>query len=151
MVVAGPAIAFVITRRICIGLQRKDQELLEHGLETGIIRQLPDGKFIEVRRPLTEEERAPLEGAKVSALMPPPGSRDHNGVAAPQMRGLTGRARAIANRAFAETIVLQANGHGNGHQPGPPAAMETDPAGQGRTTAGSASPTQLRPGDDSPG
>ena len=46
--------------------------------------------------------------------MPAPGAHDGNGVPAPQMRGLTGRARAIANRAFSETIVLQPNGHGNG-------------------------------------
>ena len=39
----GPLIAFVATKRICLGLQRKDKELLEHGLETGIIRQLPTG------------------------------------------------------------------------------------------------------------
>src|SRR6201993_72090 len=31
MVIVGPAIAFIVTRRICIALQRKDKELLEHG------------------------------------------------------------------------------------------------------------------------
>ena len=86
LVFVGPAIAFYVTRRICLGLQRKDAELLEHGLETGIIRQLPDGEFIEVHRPLTEEERAPLEAKKVPALMPAPGSEDENGVPAPQVQ-----------------------------------------------------------------
>jgi ubiquinol-cytochrome c reductase cytochrome b subunit len=151
MVVAGPALAFIVTRRICIALQRKDKELLEHGLETGIIQQLPDGEFIEVHRPLTEQERAPLQAKQVPALMPAPGSHDDDGVPAPQMRGLTGRARAIANRAFAETIVLQPNGHGNGHAPGEHAAVEAGPVGQGRTSAGPAGPTPLTPDDDSPG
>ena len=127
MVFAGPAVAFIVTRRICIGLQRKDKELLEHGLETGIIRQLPDGGFVEEHRPLTDEERAPLQAKKVPALMPAPGSHDDNGVPAPQTRGLTGRARAIANRAFAETIALQPNGHGNGHAPGEHTAVEAGP------------------------
>jgi ubiquinol-cytochrome c reductase cytochrome b subunit len=117
LVFVGPAVAFYVTRRICIGLQRKDTELLEHGLETGIIRQLPNGEFVEVHRPVNEEERAVLEAKKVPALMPAAGSEDENGVPAPQMSGALGRARAIANRAFAETVVVETNGHGNGHGP----------------------------------
>src|ERR1700761_7621968 len=50
MIFAGPALAFVVTRRICLGLQRKDAGLLTHGVETGIIRQLPDGEFVEEAR-----------------------------------------------------------------------------------------------------
>jgi len=130
MIFAGPAVAFTITRRICIGLQRKDKELLEHGLETGIIRQLPDGGFIEEHRPLTRQERAPLEAKKAPALMPAPGSRDGNGVPAPRTSGLTGRTQAIANRAFAETITLQPDGRGNGQRPGEHSVVEADPAGQ---------------------
>jgi quinol---cytochrome-c reductase cytochrome b subunit len=124
LIFVGPAVAFIVTRRICLGLQRKDKALLEHGLETGIIRQLPHGEFIEVERPLDEEERAPLEAKKVPALLPASGTVDENGVPAPQARGVMGRARAIANQAFAETIVVEAdghgNGHGNGHGPGGP-------------------------------
>ena len=41
-----------LTYRICIGLQRSDQAVLEHGIETGIIDQLPSGAFIEVHQPL---------------------------------------------------------------------------------------------------
>jgi ubiquinol-cytochrome c reductase cytochrome b subunit len=117
LVFVGPAVAFYVTRRICLGLQRKDKELLEHGLETGIIRQLPNGEFVEIHRPVNEEERAILEAKKVPALMPGAGSEDENGVPAPQMSGALGRARAIANRAFAETVVVETNGHGNGHGP----------------------------------
>jgi ubiquinol-cytochrome c reductase cytochrome b subunit len=115
LIFVGPAVAFIVTRRICLGLQRKDRNLLEHGLETGIVRQLPHGEFIEVERPLTEEERAPLEAKKVPALLPAPGTEDENGVPAPQARGVMGRTRTIANRAFAETIVVEPDGHGNGH------------------------------------
>jgi hypothetical protein len=70
-----------------------------------------------LHRPLDEEERAIIEAKKVPALMPAPGSEDENGVPAPQSSGVLGRARTIANRAFAETIVVEANGHGNGHGP----------------------------------
>ena len=52
--------------------------------------------------------------------------KDANGVPAPTSRGMLGRARAAANRAFAETIVIEADGHGNGHGDGhgPEAAGE---------------------------
>jgi len=115
LVFVGPAVAFYVTRRICLGLQRQDTELLEHGLETGIIRQMPNGEFVEIHRPVNEDERAILEAKKVPALMPAAGSDDENGVPAPQVSGAMGRARAIANRAFAETVVVETNGHGNGH------------------------------------
>ncbi|HEY4597983.1 cytochrome bc complex cytochrome b subunit [Corynebacterium sp.] len=47
-----PPIAYFVTHRICVGLQRRDREILEHGIETGTIRQLPSGEFIEVHQPL---------------------------------------------------------------------------------------------------
>ncbi|RBM19812.1 cytochrome bc complex cytochrome b subunit [Streptomyces sp. PT12] len=50
-----PVIAFVITRRICLGLQRRDREKVLHGRETGIIKRLPHGEFVEVHEPLPRE------------------------------------------------------------------------------------------------
>jgi ubiquinol-cytochrome c reductase cytochrome b subunit len=47
-----PPIAYVLTYRICLGLEKHDREVLEHGLETGVIRRLPHGEFIEVHQPL---------------------------------------------------------------------------------------------------
>ncbi|MDT4943805.1 MAG: ubiquinol-cytochrome c reductase cytochrome b subunit, partial [Pseudonocardiales bacterium] len=47
-----PPIAYVLTYRICLGLQRHDREVLQHGVETGIIKLLPTGEFIEVHQPL---------------------------------------------------------------------------------------------------
>ena len=47
-----PPIVYVATYRICLGLQKHDREVLEHGLETGVIRRLPHGEFIEVHQPL---------------------------------------------------------------------------------------------------
>ncbi|WP_370943193.1 cytochrome bc complex cytochrome b subunit [Amycolatopsis sp. cg5] len=47
-----PPIAYYITYRICLGLQRADREVLEHGVETGIIKRLPHGEFIELHQPL---------------------------------------------------------------------------------------------------
>jgi len=117
LIFAGPVFTYIITKRVCLGLQRKDKETLLHGYESGIIRQLPNGEFIEVHKPVSEEARAVLEAKKVPALLPAPSSEDQNGVPAPAARGVLGKARAVANRAFAETVPLEADGHGNGHAP----------------------------------
>ena len=44
LVFAGPVLAYVVTKRICLALQRKDREELLHGSESGIVRQLPSGE-----------------------------------------------------------------------------------------------------------
>ncbi|WP_136611661.1 cytochrome b [Sinomonas albida] len=53
----GPIIAFVVTKRIALGLQRKDREIALHGRETGRIVRLPHGEFIEVHAPLDAYKR----------------------------------------------------------------------------------------------
>jgi ubiquinol-cytochrome c reductase cytochrome b subunit len=47
-----PPLAYFVTYRICLALQRADREVLEHGIETGIVKRLPHGEFIEVHQPL---------------------------------------------------------------------------------------------------
>ncbi|MDT7646359.1 MAG: ubiquinol-cytochrome c reductase cytochrome b subunit [Pseudonocardiales bacterium] len=66
-----PPLAYWVTYRICLGLQRGDRAVLEHGIETGIIRRLPNGAFIEIHQPLagpgTDGHPVPLtyQGAPV--------------------------------------------------------------------------------------
>ncbi|WP_328298245.1 cytochrome bc complex cytochrome b subunit [Streptomyces sp. NBC_00435] len=50
----GPVVAFIITKRICLGLQRRDRDKVLHGRETGIIKRLPHGEFVEVHEPLSQ-------------------------------------------------------------------------------------------------
>ncbi len=50
--VALPPIVYFVTYRFCLGLQRSDREVLEHGIETGHIQRLPHGEYIEVHQPL---------------------------------------------------------------------------------------------------
>jgi ubiquinol-cytochrome c reductase cytochrome b subunit len=47
-----PPIVYFITYRWAIGLQRSDRAILEHGIETGIIKRLPHGAYIELHQPL---------------------------------------------------------------------------------------------------
>lgn len=70
-----PPLAYFITYHLCISLQRNDREVLEHGIETGTIRQLPSGGFIEVHQPLgpVDEHGHPIpleyQGAYVPKTM----------------------------------------------------------------------------------
>jgi len=78
-----PPIAYFLTYRLCIGLQRADREVLEHGVETGIIKRLPHGEFIEVHQPLgpVDDHGHPLplayQGASVPKKMNKLGSAGH--------------------------------------------------------------------------
>lgn len=53
----APTVAFEITRRVCLGLQKKDREIALHGYETGRIVRLPGGEYMEVHRPVSEYDR----------------------------------------------------------------------------------------------
>jgi ubiquinol-cytochrome c reductase cytochrome b subunit len=120
-----PIGGYYITKRICLGLQRRDASLLTHGVEIGIIHQLPNGEFVEEERPLTEEERAVVDSKQVFKALPTPTEEDANGVPAPAARGALGWARAYANQAFTETVEpANGHGHGNGHGPDGHEAIE---------------------------
>ena len=58
--VAGPLLAFFITRRICLGLQRADREIMHEGVETGVIERSPTGGYYELLTPPGPEERAEI-------------------------------------------------------------------------------------------
>ncbi|WP_394768466.1 cytochrome bc complex cytochrome b subunit [Lacisediminihabitans sp.] len=53
----GPIIAYVVTKRVCIGLQKKDREIALHGFESGRIVRLPGGEYVEVHEQLSDYER----------------------------------------------------------------------------------------------
>ena len=45
---AGPALAYFITYRMCLGLQRRDAAVIGHGVESGVIKRLRgEGKITE--------------------------------------------------------------------------------------------------------
>jgi ubiquinol-cytochrome c reductase cytochrome b subunit len=76
-----PPLVFVITKRICFGLQRRDRDKLLHGYESGIIKRLPDGKYYEQHQPISDEERAVLMARADAPLpLPMPEKYDANGI-----------------------------------------------------------------------
>lgn len=60
LLILGPIVAYFITKRICIALQKKDREIALHGYESGRIVRLPGGEFIEVHQPVDEYELVKL-------------------------------------------------------------------------------------------
>ena len=83
----GPVVAYWVTKRICLGLQRKDTESLAHGYETGIIEMTPEGEFIERHAPVPAEQRAVLLAHRAVAELPAPSDGDDD-VPAPATRGV---------------------------------------------------------------
>jgi ubiquinol-cytochrome c reductase cytochrome b subunit len=70
-VFVAPVLAFLITKRICIGLQRADQERLLHGAETGVIERDPSGSYSERHAPINVGEAYTLTQHKqLPALLP---------------------------------------------------------------------------------
>ncbi|TDC66117.1 cytochrome b [Streptomyces hainanensis] len=75
-----PVLAFFITRRICMGLQRRDRDKVLHGRETGIIKRLPHGEFVEVHQPLPQDQLHVLTSHDQATPMEVGPETDENGV-----------------------------------------------------------------------
>jgi ubiquinol-cytochrome c reductase cytochrome b subunit len=77
-----PVIAFFVTKRWCISLQRKDREDLLHGYETGIIMRSPEGGYSERHLPLPPDRafRLTARDRDPEVLDELPGGPDSNGV-----------------------------------------------------------------------
>ncbi|AFA73836.1 ubiquinol-cytochrome c reductase cytochrome b subunit QcrB [Gordonia polyisoprenivorans VH2] len=70
-----PPLLYFVAYRWALALQRSDREVLAHGIETGIIKRLPQGEYIELHQPLGPVDShghpipLPYEGAAVPKRM----------------------------------------------------------------------------------
>jgi ubiquinol-cytochrome c reductase cytochrome b subunit len=97
MVFLGPVLAFLITRRWCISLQRADQDRLLHGYESGIIMRSPEGAYAEKHVPISVNEAYTLTARDRHEEQPLPSEVDENGVANRHVRLARLRTR-LANK-----------------------------------------------------
>ena len=87
-----PPLVFFIAYRWAVGLQRSDRDVLEHGIETGIIKRLPHGAYIELHQPLgpVDDHGHPIpleyEGAALPKRMNKLGGRQAGTRQLPQCR-----------------------------------------------------------------
>ncbi|MFC4007729.1 cytochrome bc complex cytochrome b subunit [Nonomuraea purpurea] len=121
LVFAAPALAYMITYRICLGLQRSDAAVTGHGVESGVIKRLPHGEYIEVHTPPAEDIQAHVKGKEPVAMLPV--AEDTEGIPPKGMRGPLGKLRARMSKAYGgEKIPLESE-HGHGHDEEEPAAI----------------------------
>ena len=78
--IVAPPIAFIVTKRICLGLQRRDRDKLLHGYESGRVLRLPHGEFIEVHEPINYKELAVITAKTDYSPLPAPEKTDADGV-----------------------------------------------------------------------
>ena len=111
----GPALAYLITYRICLGLQRSDVEVLAHGVESGVIVRSPEGGYSEIHTAPAEDIAEHLRGKKPIPMLP--AEADGEGIPPKGLRGPLGRIRAKMSRTYGtDHIPLpEGNGHADGH------------------------------------
>ena len=70
-VFVAPVLAFLVTKRICIGLQHADRDRMLHGAESGVIDRAPSGKYSERHRPISRDQAFTLtQHEDIPALLP---------------------------------------------------------------------------------
>ncbi|MBW8480857.1 cytochrome bc1 complex cytochrome b subunit [Actinomadura parmotrematis] len=115
----GPVLAYILTKRICLGLQRSDRATIEHGVESGVILMSPDGAYSERHEPARAEERHVILSKENPRPERP--AVDANGIPAPSTKGPVGHLRSRLNRAWIaddvpiEDVGHDGHGHGNGN------------------------------------
>jgi ubiquinol-cytochrome c reductase cytochrome b subunit len=129
LVFLGPILAFIITRRWCISLQRHDEEKLLHGYESGIIMRSPEGGYSERHLPISHSRAYTLTARDRDEVWTPESEADANGVPAPG--GRLDRIRAkLSALMFAHNVQkptkreLEAGHHDADHEQELQAAME---------------------------
>ena len=78
-IIVIPIITFIVTKRLCLSLQRADRDLVLHGRETGRLVRLPHGEFVEIHEPLSKEEIWKLASHEQPGALEMP-AQDANGV-----------------------------------------------------------------------
>jgi len=81
-----PQLAFIVTRRICFGLQRKDRDLALHGRQTGRVVRTAEGEFYEVHEPISDIDRWLLVQHEQHRPLELDSQVHENGVAKPNAR-----------------------------------------------------------------
>ncbi|MFA6298226.1 MAG: cytochrome bc complex cytochrome b subunit [Nocardioides sp.] len=99
----GPVIAFFITRRWCISLQRHDEQKLLHGYETGIIMRSAVGGYSERHLPISDEAAYKLTARDRDETWSPEGETDSNGIPAKGGR-LDGLRAKLSTLMYADNV-----------------------------------------------
>ncbi|MDA8438475.1 MAG: ubiquinol-cytochrome c reductase cytochrome b subunit, partial [Propionibacterium sp.] len=79
-VFVAPVIAYHVTKRLCIWLQRRDQERVLHGSETGVLIRTPEGGYYEPHEPITVDQAFVLTQHDEMDVLDATGGANANGL-----------------------------------------------------------------------
>jgi ubiquinol-cytochrome c reductase cytochrome b subunit len=127
--VVVPGIVYFVAYRWAVSLQRSDRAVLAHGIETGILKRLPHGAYVELHQPLgpVDEDGHPValeyQGAALPKRMNKLGSAGSPGTGsflfadpATENEALTEAGHAAERKALTALKERQNhNGNGNGN------------------------------------
>jgi ubiquinol-cytochrome c reductase cytochrome b subunit len=135
LVIVAPPLAYLLTKRICLGLQRKDREKVLHGWETGRIFRTADGEVFELHEPLGPHARWVLVQHEPTRPLELPPAVDDNGVRRPGSR-LGNMRQAISRFYFQDRVepVTPAELAAAHHEHHEPAALPEEHAHEALTS-----------------
>jgi ubiquinol-cytochrome c reductase cytochrome b subunit len=121
-VILLPPIMFWVTKRVCIGLQRRDRDKVLHGRESGVIMVSPEGEYSELHAPISHEAAYELTAHRRQVPVQLEPETDENGIPAPRQRVEKVRARFssfyfgdVVQKPTTHELELAHHGHGDGH------------------------------------
>ena len=125
-VIILPPVMFWATKRVCIGLQRRDRDKVMHGRESGVIMVSPEGEYSELHAPIAHEAAYELTAHRRQVPLQLEPETDENGIPAPRRRVEKVRAR-LSSFYFGDVVqkpttheleLAHHDGHGDGHGDG---------------------------------
>jgi len=100
-VIVLPPLAYVITKRLCLSLQRADRDLVLHGRETGRLVRMPNGEFTEIHEPISAEKAWLLTSHEQLAPLELP---DHDGAGVRRPGVIKNKIRNRISRSMATAV-----------------------------------------------
>jgi ubiquinol-cytochrome c reductase cytochrome b subunit len=88
-----PPAAFAVGKRWALALQRSDRDKVLHGRETGVIKRLPHGEFVELHEPVSQAQLHILTSHEQFAPIGAGGTRTDG-------KGWAGQLRSALSRAY---------------------------------------------------
>ena len=123
----APVIAFIVTKRLCLALQRADRQRVLHGSESGIIERSAVGGYSEPHLPISAEETFALTQHRQYAPLEPTPVEDEHGVRTKDANAITGLRARLSQWYLADDIakptsdeIAESRHHGDddhGHAP----------------------------------
>lgn len=103
LLIALPPVAYLITKRICLGLQRADREKVLHGRETGRVFRTEGGEVFELHEELSPFDRWVLVQHDTLRPVELPPAEDEHGVRRPGSR-FDGLRRRVSRFYFEDRV-----------------------------------------------